>query len=118
MIEGVLFRRGVVLVSRRALFHVLFSPDRLVERRFFFSCFHFSLLYDISSQKSLFVNRHTAFGVDCATTDAACVDFNRQSDYLHRCLRSCDAVRRRRRPDCGRKKCRFYPRKLRVCDVL
>jgi len=59
MIKGVLFRRGVILVSRRALFHVLSSPDRLVERRFFFRFFFFSLLYDISSKKSLFVNRHT-----------------------------------------------------------
>jgi hypothetical protein len=41
MIECVLFRRGVVLVSRLALFNVLFSPDRLVERRFLFSFFSF-----------------------------------------------------------------------------
>jgi hypothetical protein len=117
MIKGVLFHLGVVLVSRQALFHVLFSPDRLVERRFLNSCFQFSLLYDISSQNSLFVNRHTTLGVDCATTSAACVDFNRQSGYLLRCLRSGDAVRRRRRP-VRAQKTPFYPRKLRMCDVL
>jgi hypothetical protein len=83
MTGSVLSRRGVLFVSRRASFHVISSPGRLVARRFSF--FHFPTLFRHLLEKT--VNRHAAFEVDCTISLAARVDFSRKSEYSHRCLR-------------------------------